>query len=65
MATLAHPRLDGDVSSGSPVSARAVLERAVAAATINIPAPRGWLRRAVSRDRSAAALIRRYRRLKS
>lgn len=61
MVTLTHPRLDRDVSSASGASARAVLERAVAAATTNIPAPRAWLRRVASRDRSAAALIRRYR----
>lgn len=62
MATVAHP---GTTYFGeAPTSldgARALLERAIAAAPNNAPAPRGWLRRLVARDNSAAALVRRYR----
>src|SRR3954454_24141373 len=61
MATLAQQRAGGlgrPVDSGT--SARAVLERAVAHAPSNIPEPSGWLRRLLARDRSAAAIVRRY-----
>ena len=57
MTTLAHPTLNG--SAGTCLAARAVLERAIAAAPSNIPPPRG-LRRLFARDRSAAGLIKRY-----
>jgi hypothetical protein len=58
MTTLAHPRTDG---SGPSCDARALLERAIAEAPSHVPPPAGWLRRLFARDRSAAALIRRYR----
>jgi hypothetical protein len=58
MTTLAHPRTDGH---GRPRDARALLERAIADAPSHVPPPAGWLRRLFARDRSAAALIRRYR----
>jgi len=62
MATLAHPTSE---EFGRPqparVGARAALERAVDAAPSRIPPPRGWLRRLFARDRSARALIERYR----
>jgi hypothetical protein len=38
-----------------------LLERAVAEAPSRVPPPVGWLRRLFPPDRSAAALIRRYR----
>ncbi|MBV9110847.1 MAG: hypothetical protein JO306_15660 [Gemmatimonadetes bacterium] len=40
---------------------RAVLERALDDAPSEIPPPRGWLRRLFARDRSARALVERYR----
>ncbi|MFL5382535.1 MAG: hypothetical protein ACJ8GN_08505 [Longimicrobiaceae bacterium] len=58
MTTLAHPTTDG---YGRPRDARALLERAIADAPSHVPAPAGWLRRLFARDRSAAALVRRYR----
>jgi hypothetical protein len=58
MTTLAHPRTDG---YGRPADTRALLERAIAEAPSHVPPPTGWLRRLFARDRSAAALIRRYR----
>jgi hypothetical protein len=62
MATLAHPTSE---EFGRPqparAGARATLERAVDAAPSRIPPPRGWLRRLFARDRSARALIERYR----
>ncbi|MFL5538882.1 MAG: hypothetical protein ACJ8J0_07815 [Longimicrobiaceae bacterium] len=58
MTTLAHPRTDGH---GRPRDARALLERAIADAPSHVPPPAGWLRRLFAGDRSAAALIRRYR----
>jgi hypothetical protein len=62
MTTLAHPRTDGYGRSGGPrADGRALLERAVAEAPSHVPPPAGWLRRLFARDRSAAALIRRYR----
>jgi hypothetical protein len=62
MTTLAHPRTDGFGPSGGPrADGRALLERAVAEAPSHVSPPQGWLRRAFARDRSAAALIRRYR----
>jgi hypothetical protein len=62
MTTLAHPRTDGYGRPGGPrADGRALLERAVADAPSHIPPPAGWLRRLFARDRSAAALIRRYR----
>lgn len=62
MATVAHPGTTyfGETST-SLDDARALLERAIAAAANNAPAPRGWLRRLLARDNSAAALVRRYR----
>jgi hypothetical protein len=48
-------------TSGSVAGSRAILERAIAEAPNNAPAPRGWLRRLLARDNSAAALVRRYR----
>lgn len=62
MTTLAHPRTDGYGRPGGPrTDGRALLERAVADAPSHMPPPAGWLRRLFARDRSAAALIRRYR----
>ena len=62
MTTLAHPRTDGFGRPGGPrADGRALLERAVADAPSRVPPPTGWLRRLFARDRSAAALIRRYR----
>ncbi|HEV7587074.1 MAG TPA: hypothetical protein VGO40_02995 [Longimicrobium sp.] len=62
MTTLAHPRTDGFGRPGGPrTDGRALLERAVADAPSHVPPPAGWLRRLLPRDRSAAALIRRYR----
>ncbi len=58
MTTLAHPTTDG---YGRPRDARALLERAIADAPSHVPPPAGWLRRLFARDRSAAALVRRYR----
>jgi hypothetical protein len=62
MATLAHPTSE---EFGRPqparAGARATLERAVDAAPSRIPPPRGWLRRLFARDRSARALVERYR----
>ena len=58
MTTLAQPRTDGH---GRPGDARALLERAIADGPSHVPPPVGWLRRLFARDRSAAALIRRYR----
>src|SRR3954462_10446820 len=61
MATIAHPTT-GEFARQHPTSsARAALERAVDAAPSRIPPPRGWLRRLFARDRSARALIERYR----
>ena len=62
MTTLAHPRTDGFGRPGGPrADGRAHLERAVADAPSHVPPPNGLLRRLFARDRSAAALIRRYR----
>ncbi|HEX8904535.1 MAG TPA: hypothetical protein VF771_06820 [Longimicrobiaceae bacterium] len=62
MATLAHPTAgEFGRSKAGASGARAVLERAVDAAPSHIPPPRGWLRRLLGRDRSARAVIRRYR----
>src|SRR5215208_5504170 len=61
MTTLAHPRTDGYGRPGPRADGRALLERAVADAPSHVPPPAGWLRRLLPRDRSAAALIRRYR----
>ena len=62
MTTLAHPRTGGYGRPGGPrADGRALLERAVAEAPSHVPPPSGWLRRLFARDRSAAALIRRYR----
>ena len=62
MTTLAHPRTDGFGRPGGPLAdGRALLERAVADAPSHVPPPNGLLRRLFARDRSAAALIRRYR----
>src|SRR6185436_17449898 len=62
MTTLAHPRTDGFGRPGGPCAdGRALLERAVADAPSHVPPPSGWLHRLFARDRSAAALIRRYR----
>jgi len=61
MTTLAHPRTDGYGRPGGPrADSRALLERAIADAPSHVPPPTG-LRRLLPRDRSAAALIRRYR----
>jgi hypothetical protein len=62
MTTLAHPRTDGYGRPGGPrTDGRALLERAVADAPSHVPPPAGWLGRLFAGDRSAAALIRRYR----
>jgi hypothetical protein len=62
MTTLAHPRTDSFGRPGGPrTDGRALLERAVADAPSHVPPPTGWLRRLFARDRSAAALIPRYR----
>jgi len=62
MTTLAHPRTGGYGRPGGPrADGRALLDRAVAEAPSHVPPPSGWLRRLFARDRSAAALIRRYR----
>jgi hypothetical protein len=62
MTTLAHPRTGGFGRPGGPrADGRALLDRAVAEAPSHVPPPSGWLRRLFGRDRSAAALIRRYR----
>jgi hypothetical protein len=58
MTTLAHPTTDG---YGRPRDSRALLERAIADAPSHVPPPAGWLRRLFAHDRSAAALVRRYR----
>ncbi|HEX6750403.1 MAG TPA: hypothetical protein VF092_24125 [Longimicrobium sp.] len=62
MATLAHPA-EGEFGNrgGSAVSMRRVLERAVDAAPSHVRPPHGRLRRLFARDRSARALIERYR----
>jgi len=61
MTTLAHPRTGGYGRPGEPrADGRALLDRAVAEAPSHLPPPSGWLR-LFARDRSAAALIRRYR----
>jgi hypothetical protein len=62
MTTLAHPRTDGyGAPRGPRTDGRALLERAIADAPSHVPPPSGWLRRLFVRDRSATALIRRYR----
>jgi len=62
MTTLAHPRTDGYGRPRGPRGdGRALLERAIADAPSHVPPPSGWLRRIFARDRSAAALVRRYR----
>ena len=62
MTTLTHPRTEGLGRPGRPrADGRALLERAVADAPSHVPPPTGWLRRIFARDRSAAALVRRYR----
>jgi hypothetical protein len=62
MTTLAHPRTDGYGRPRGPrADGRALLERAIADAPSHVPPPTGWLRRLFARDRSAAALVRRYR----
>ena len=61
MATLAHPTT-GEFGNRSGAGAvRAALERAVDAAPSHIRPARGWLRRLFARDRSARALVERYR----
>src|SRR5947208_3313182 len=57
MTTLAHARTD---SYGRSRNSRALLERSIAEAPSHVPPSAGWLRRLFPRDRSAAALIRRY-----
>ena len=61
MATIAHPTAGEFARRHVTSSARAALERAVDAAPSRIPPPRGWLRRLFARDRSARAIIERYR----
>jgi hypothetical protein len=62
MTTLAHPRTDGyGAPRGPRADGRTLLERAIAEAPSHVPPPTGWLRRLFAHDRSAAALIRRYR----
>ncbi|HSU14521.1 hypothetical protein [Longimicrobium sp.] len=62
MATLAHPTSGEFGRPRTPTAmAREALERAVDTAPSRIPPPRGWLRRLFARDRSARALIERYR----
>jgi hypothetical protein len=62
MTTLAHSRTDGyGRPRGTRADGRALLERAIADAPSHVPPPSGWLRRLFARDRSAAALVRRYR----
>src|SRR5215207_4592410 len=62
MTTMAHPRTGGFGRPGGPrADGRTLLERAVADAPSHVPPASGWLRRLFPRDRSAAALIRRYR----
>lgn len=62
MTTLAHPCTDGyERPFGPRRDSRALLERAVAVGPSCGPPPSGRLRRLFARDRSAAALIRRYR----
>jgi hypothetical protein len=62
MTTLAHPRTDGYGRPHGPrADGRALLERAIADAPSHVPPPSGWFRRLFARDRSAAALVRRYR----
>ena len=61
MATIAHPTAGEFARRHATSSARAALERAVDAAPSRIPPPRGWLRRLFARDRSARAIIERYR----
>jgi hypothetical protein len=62
VATLAHPTTGEFGNQSSDAGAiRAVLERAVDAAPSHVRPPRGWLRRLFARDRSARALIERYR----
>ena len=62
MTTLAHPTTDGYGHPHGPrADGRALLERAIADAPSRVPPPAGWLRRLFAHDRSAAALIRRYR----
>ena len=61
MATLAHRTADTLASRGTPGAMRAALERALDDAPTELPRPRGWLRRLFARDRSARALVERYR----
>jgi len=62
VATLAHPA-EGEFGNRSDTAAsmRRVLERAVDSAPSHIRPPRGRLRRLFARDRSARALVKRYR----
>jgi hypothetical protein len=61
VATLAHPTVDEFGPRISQAGVRAMLERAIDEAPSEIPPPRGWLRRLFARDRSARALVERYR----
>ena len=61
MATLAHPTTGEFGKRNGEAGVRATLERAVDAAPSHIRPPRSRLRRLFARDRSARALIERYR----
>ncbi|HSU16888.1 hypothetical protein [Longimicrobium sp.] len=61
MATLAHPTANEFSKPRDTSAMRAALERAVDAAPRHVRPPRGRLRRLFARDRSARALIGRYR----
>ena len=61
MATLAHPTTGEFGKRSGEAGVRATLERAVDAAPSHIRPPRSRLRRLFARDRSARALIERYR----
>jgi len=61
VATLAHPTADEFGRRIPQPAIRATLERALDDAPSEIPPPRGWLRRLFARDRSARALVQRYR----
>ena len=61
MATLAHPTANEFGKPRDASTLRAVLERAVDAAPSHVRPPRGRLRRLFARDRSARALVERYR----
>jgi len=61
LATIAHPTASEFGKPRDASSVRAALERAVDDAPSHVRPPRGRLRRLFARDRSARALVERYR----